>query len=409
MSARRTGIRLASVLAASALLGACAIEPPKTPPQPATVIARPQPPPTTVTPLAPAPSPDQPWASLTASFAMHDCNDSPLVRDELAAYTRSPARFEDMLRRALPLMMYVQKRVAASGIPGEFVMLPMLESTYDPSEPSRRGDPAGMWQLMPHTARRHGITVGHAYDGRLDPVASTRVAIAMLKSFDRRFGDWRLADLAYNAGSGAVAHALRGHPDIGGDAIPDIRVSATSRRHLAKLMALSCIVREPGRFHVKLPRPTAADRLQPVKVPVGLKLRAAARMADLPESRLRALNPGYRSSRVPGRSPRELLLPAAAADSLAAALAADASEPVAQVDTREQDSGPSNSLRFPAQPDRPQRATDPTDPRHPHVVHRGETLSSIAHRYHVTVAELKRWNHLRGDTIRPGEELQVHG
>jgi membrane-bound lytic murein transglycosylase D len=412
MIARRTGTRLGLLLAASVLLAACAVAPPRPPPKPATVIAHPEAPPTTVAPIAPAPAPDQPWASLTASFALNDCNDSPLVRAKLATYTRSPARFERMLRHALPLMMYVQKRLQDSGVPGEFVMLPMLESSYNASEPSRRGDPAGMWQLMPHTARRHGITIGRDYDGRLDPIASTRVAIAMLNAFERRFGDWRLADLAYNAGSGATARALHGHRNVGDGAIPDIPISSTSRKHLAKLMALSCILREPERFHVKLPRPTDADRLQAVQVPAGLELRTAARMADLTEHRLRALNPGYLGSRIPEHSPGQLLLPATAADALATALTVKQSESVAQVETREQDSGPSTDLRLPGDQAPLLRSTDSAAParqQHRHVVRKGETLWSIAHRYHVSVGDLKRWNHLCGDDIRPGEKLRVRG
>jgi LysM repeat protein len=58
------------------------------------------------------------------------------------------------------------------------------------------------------------------------------------------------------------------------------------------------------------------------------------------------------------------------------------------------------------------RSTDSAAParqQHRHVVRKGETLWSIAHRYHVTVGDLKRWNHLSGDDIRPGEELRVRG
>lgn len=413
MNRQCTRGRLGVMLAASALLVACAVQPHKPPPQPATVITHPQPPPPTVAPLAPPPSAGQPWGSLVASFVMDDCNDSPLVHDELAVYTRSPAHLEDLLRHALPLMMYVQKRLAASGIPGEFVMLPMLESSYDVSEPSRYGDPAGMWQLMPHTARRHGLAINRDYDGRLDPVAATGAAIAMLKTFDQQFGDWRLADLAFNAGSGAVADALHGHKNFGDSAIPDIGLSAISRKHLAKLMALSCILREPQRFHVELPQPTAADRLQAIDVPKGLKLRAIADMAEIPESDLRALNAGYRGSRVPAHSPGKLLLPEAAVSTLAGALNVDTFEPVARVDAHDQDADSNSGVHVPGESDPPpQAATDPakrTDTGHPHVVRKGETLWSIAHRYHVTIGELKHWNHLSSEDIRPGEQLRVHG
>jgi murein DD-endopeptidase MepM/ murein hydrolase activator NlpD len=45
----------------------------------------------------------------------------------------------------------------------------------------------------------------------------------------------------------------------------------------------------------------------------------------------------------------------------------------------------------------------------PYVVVRGDTLSAIAKREGVTVAELKEWNGLSGDGIQVGQELLIHG
>jgi len=235
----------------------------------------------------------------------------------------------------------------------------------------------------------------------------------MLKRLDKQFGDWRLVDMAYNAGPYAVLSALRGHPDLGDGAIPDIPVSRTTRTHLARLMALSCILRDPQRFNVELPTPSPADNLQAIEVPADTRLRSAADMAEIPESTLRALNPGYRGERIPDDSPRTLLLPADAAQSLADALTVNASESVAQVDTHESNGGPSDRLPLPAEPARsstpaPTASTPPSHTRR-HRVRKGETLWSIAHRYHVSVADLKRWNDLSGDTLRPGEMLHVKG
>ena len=415
MSTARAGTRLLT-LAVCATLAACAAGPVKPPPKPAVVIAHPEPPPTTLAPMAPAIAKGEPWGSLTASFAMHDCADSPLIRANAAMYTRSPAHFEQRLKNALPLMMYVQKQLQAAGIPGEFVMLPMLESSYQPTERSRRGDPGGMWQMMPATARRHGLTTSRDYDGLRDPVASTRAAIKMLKRLDKQFGDWRLVDMAYNAGPYAVVSALRSHPDMGDGPIPDIPLSHTTRTHLARLMALSCILRDPQRFHVELPMPSPADALQTIEIPADTRLRSVADMAEISESTLRALNPGYRGERIPGDSPRTLLLPADAAQSLAAALTVNASESVAQVDTHEPNGGPSDGLPLPAEPARssedtpaPTASTAPSHIIKRHRVRKGETLWSIAHQYHVSVADLKRWNDLSGDTLRPGEMLHVKG
>src|SRR6185312_10943272 len=313
-------IRLAMTLAISMVLAACATQPPKPSPTPAVVTAIP------VVPLpqvAPADIPeqaDEPWASIIASDVMPDCADSPLIRANAAMYTRSPARFEQLLQQSLPLIIYVHKQLQDAGIPGEFAMLPMLESSYNAAEPGHRNNPAGMWQLMPRTARLHGVTVNRQYDGRLDPVASTRAAIKMLKALNQRFEDWRLTDMAYNSGPYAVLGALREHPELGSEAIPAIPVSRTTRTHLARLMALSCILRQPERFQVQLPKPSSADGLATIEVPAGTRLKNAAEMAEISDTKLRALNPGYVGGSVPSDSPRTLLLPAGAVESLATAL-----------------------------------------------------------------------------------------
>ena len=43
-----------------------------------------------------------------------------------------------------------------------------------------------------------------------------------------------------------------------------------------------------------------------------------------------------------------------------------------------------------------------------HKVKSGETLGLIAKRNHVTVAQLKKWNHLRSDIIRVGQTLRIY-
>jgi membrane-bound lytic murein transglycosylase D len=410
MSTPRTRIRLGLTLAISSVLAACATPPTKPPPTPVVVTALPAVPAPQVAPAEPE-SANEPWDGIVASDVMHDCADSSLIRANATMYTRSPARFEQLLTQSLPLIVYVHKQLQAAGIPGEFSMLPMLESSYNPAEPAHRNDPAGMWQLMPRTARLHGITVNRQYDGRLDPVASTRAAIEMLKALNDRFDDWRLTDMAYNSGPYAVLGALREHPELGNEAIPDIPVSHTTRTHLARLMALSCILRQPERFHIQLPAPSAADELATIEVPAGTRLKSAAEMAEISEAKLRALNPGYIGASVPADSPRTLLLPTGAVESLAAALTVGTSEPVAQVSTREQNGSPSNSLPLPNEPVPPPQDNPPASPApaQRYRVRQGDTLWSIAHRHHVSVKDLKRWNHLHDSDVRPGQELRIRG
>ncbi len=43
-----------------------------------------------------------------------------------------------------------------------------------------------------------------------------------------------------------------------------------------------------------------------------------------------------------------------------------------------------------------------------HKVKKGQTLSHIAVKYHVSVAKIKKWNHLRSDFIREGQKLKIY-
>src|SRR5579875_747444 len=87
---------------------------------------------------------------------------------------------------------------------------------------------------------------------KANSVPVTAAAAAILQSLGREFGDWRLADMAYNAGPYAIARMLPDHSDATRAPIPKLPVSATTRNHLAKLLALACIIRQPERFNVAL-------------------------------------------------------------------------------------------------------------------------------------------------------------
>jgi len=254
-------------------------------------------------------TPASPWPRLRARYAMPGCDYSPTVRQFAAQMASSPAHLSAAFKEAMPLLLVVTEQIEKYDIPGEFAFLPWVESSYT-MIPARGDGVAGMWQLMPFTARENGLRVDSEYDGRLDVTASSRTALALIKQYKESFGDWRLANMAFNAGENSVRAALGKRRSISPTEIATLRLNQVNYEHLIKLLAVSCIVSSPERYRVELPEPDADDALSLLELPAPLDLHLAAKLADMDFAELQRLNPAYLRAHMPERGPFHLLVPA---------------------------------------------------------------------------------------------------
>ena len=108
---------------------------------------------------------------------------------------------------------------AAQKVPPELVWMAEVESSFDRHARSPAGA-AGLFQLMPDTARRFGLSLWPR-DQRFQPEPSANASARYLKYLHDRFKDWRLVLAAYNAGEGTVQKLLSRHQTGGYDAIAE--------------------------------------------------------------------------------------------------------------------------------------------------------------------------------------------
>lgn len=96
-----------------------------------------------------------------------------------------------------PLLNLARNAARQHRVPEDlFLRLVQQESGWNPTARSHKGA-LGLAQLMPQTARLLGVNPH-------DPVQNLQGGARYLRAQYDKFGDWRLALAAYNAGPGAV-------------------------------------------------------------------------------------------------------------------------------------------------------------------------------------------------------------
>jgi membrane-bound lytic murein transglycosylase D len=265
------------------------------------------------------------------------------------------------------------------GLPQDTVYLAMIESGFGNFAYSR-AKASGPWQFIAATGKSFGLKQDFWVDERRDPEKSARAAARYLKQLHQQTGDWRLAWAGYNAGVGRIYKAKKkGYDDFWEmAAVPGRKVlRAETKGYVPKLMAAAIVSKHPEAFGFR-PEEIDAQRWEEyveVTIPSATLVGVIARAAGTTEKQLIDLNPELRRSCTPPR-PYKLKIPSGQAEEFAR------NWPAVQGKVRMTFAG--------------------------HVVRKGDTISSIAHRHGVPSEGIMEMNGLKSARkLRIGQELII--
>ncbi len=294
---------------------------------------------------------------------------------------------ERYLARSSRYMKIMQTILRKNGLPEDLIYIALIESGFS-SKATSHAAAVGYWQFIRGTGKRYGLEINGLVDERRDPILATQAAAEYFKGLYSVFGSWYLAMASYNVGENRVKREVMNHYTR------DFWELARKRRlpketinYIPKFIAAKLIGNNPAKYgftDIEWEKPLEFETIK-VDRPVNLKQMAAKLNFDYDD--LKQMNPKFKGEIAPAKSADgvsvlEIRVPVG--QTVAGLAAAQASF--------------AGRVEFIAD------AGDTTT----HKVKSGESLYTIARKYHSSVALLRDLNDLKaGRKLRIGMRLQV--
>ncbi len=281
-------------------------------------------------------------------------------------------------------------------IPLELKYLPIIESALNPTAVSRAGA-VGLWQFMIGTGKQYGLEVTSLIDERRDPVKASYAAARYLRDLYDIFGDWTLAIASYNCGPNNILKAMKRAGGAKDYWTIYPYLPAETRGYVPAFIAANYIMNyycDHNICPVNTRLPMGTDTIQ---VSRNVRMERIAELCSISDEELRALNPQYRTTLIPGDTHTcTLRMPTAAINAF--------------IEAGDSIYVPMGDVQAPREipiAEQPKRKGKGGRGGTSVTVRSGDTLGAIAKRNRTTVAKLKALNGIKGNNIYAGQRIRV--
>ncbi|MBI2602298.1 MAG: transglycosylase SLT domain-containing protein [Deltaproteobacteria bacterium] len=294
--------------------------------------------------------------------------------------TRGRNEFQDYLRRGEAFKNYIGKILKRYELPTYFYYLAMIESGFKISAHSK-ANAVGFWQFIGPTATRYGLRINPYIDERRDPMRATIAAANYLRDLKNVFNSWFLAMAAYNAGESRVMNLIMNAGTRDYWQLCDRNIlPRETRGYVPRFLAAVILGENPEKYGF-LPVETAEHpKMLAVRVPSPVRLDKIAAKAGITLAKLRQYNPHIRRNYTPPsyRFYRIWVPEGASVDPSIVELATA-----------------------------PIQTLVPRQVKKDYRVRHGDSLSSVARKFRMSIRKLKTLNELKTTMIYVGQVLRV--
>ncbi len=293
-----------------------------------------------------------------------------------------------------------EKAIKEKKLPEEFKYLPIAESSLFNNTISESGA-TGYWQLSYSIAKLQGINITSYIDERKDILISSQAATNYLKELYKIYNDWLLSIAAYNSTPAIVNKAIRrakGRLDFWSiyDYLPK-----ENRDFVPGLIAVIYVMNYYKEHDLKPLEIVIPGQTDTVKIYKQLHLKQVSYVLKLALNELKEMNPVFKEDIIPEKiEGYNLILP----------------NGYSEIFYKNKDSiykyTDSSLVHFMKLPDtyydnilKDEKAEKELIY---YIVKSKDNLSRIAYKYGVTTNEIKKWNHLKGNTVKKGQKLKIY-